>query len=145
MEIKLCYFNGYWNPYIYSTNPSKLIEENVENKKVVGGTMRLTNYKHEEIPCLYSFGLTVDNPKHAPGHGGEWSSNSYEVNKVFKTDLKEVGVDGMSMAVSLEWLKSLITDKVEEWGTIVNGEFPVIKAIKNEMPENMKWISVYKS
>lgn len=144
MEIKLCYFNGYWNPYLYSSNPSKLIEEFVENKKISGGTMRLTKYKHEEIPCLYSFGLTVNNPKHAPGHGGEWSSNSYEVNKLFGTDLKEVGLDGISMAVSLEWLKSLIGYKAT-WGTIVNGEFPVIKTIEGETEEQMKWITVYKS
>jgi len=145
MELRLCYFNGYWNPYFYTKDGNYKFEtEHEEYKDVSGGKMRLTKYKHDEIPCLYSFGLTIDDPKHKPGHGGEWSSNSYEVNKLFNTDLKEVVVNQMSVAVSLEWLKELLKDKVE-WGTIVNGQFPVIKEIIGEKPEYYKWVTIYQS
>lgn len=120
MKIKLVYFNEIWNVYLYTDNrnwmfqtPELLtIKDEIEGHE---GEYRVRKYAHPEIP-IHTFGWMADNPKQRPGHGGEWSSNSITINKIFKTNLIEIAVDQLSCSVPITWLKELLGNKVQ-WET----------------------------
>lgn len=127
MQIQLSYYNQHWNIYIYSktketvgaynewlgkhTTETKPLKEG--DKEI--GEVRLRTYTHPNIP-LYSYGLMLNEPKQRPGHGGEWSSNSRTINQFFGTNLIEAAVDGIAMAVPVDWIKEILGDKVK-WET----------------------------
>ena len=117
MKVKLCYYNQHWNIYLYSEDQNLKWWENRTLKTVQDnrGEFRLREHKHPEIP-VFTFGFMCNNPKERPGHGGEWSSNSTAINKVFGTDLIEIALDQLACSVSIKWIKELLGDKVK-WST----------------------------
>jgi hypothetical protein len=103
------------------------------------GEYRLRKYEHPEIP-VYDFGFWTDEPKLRPGHGGEWSSNSEAINKVFGTNLLEIALDQLSVAAPIDWIKEKIGDAVvwEEadiWGHIIT-------EVKGVEKSDSKWIEI---
>lgn len=125
MQIKLCWFNQRWNIYLYtnnqegdyykdsntwSNNPLQTVirDENPEHS----GEYRLRTYEHPQNIPVYGFGFFADDPKKRPGHGREWSSNSTTINQVFNTNLTEVALDNISIAVPRDWLEKVMGDKV---------------------------------
>src|SRR5262245_29048425 len=114
MKIKLCYFNQHWNVYFYTEGGCGSWLDNPETQtKQDGdrGEYRLRKYNHPEIP-IYSFELWLNDASHRPGHGGEWSSNSMSINRAFGTNLLEVAVDQISVAVPVLWLKAVLGTQV---------------------------------
>jgi hypothetical protein len=93
MEIKFIRINEPYEPYITVGSYEKL---STIGFKVDGGEYRLTSYKTDEGLWLYTYGFMAKDPKHRPGHGGEWSSRPAIINGIFDTDL--VGVNVASKA-----------------------------------------------
>jgi hypothetical protein len=148
MQVKLCYFNQHWNIYLYTGTNKGFYDApwiNIKPTEQVivrgdEGEYRLRTYSHPDIPVLCSFGFWYYDEKRRPGHGGEWSSNSRVINEVFGTDLYEVALDQISMAVSLKWLKEVLGDKVvwepdDIWGSIITH-------VKGEKNEHDKWVTI---
>jgi hypothetical protein len=140
MQIKLCYFNQHWNVYLYTEEGyegwiRKMHQAVIPNEE---GEYRLRKYDCSEAP-IFSFGYMYneENAHKRPGHGGEWSSNSMTINKVFGTNLIEVAIDQMSVAVPLDWLKKLLGKKVI-WGK--SHGWPDITHIKGIANEYEKWV-----
>jgi|688.fasta_scaffold17891_19 hypothetical protein len=146
MQIKFCYFNQHWNIYLYSgdgnnsLNPKWLDNKETITKDEDGGIYRLTKYEHPEGIPVHTFGFLTHNVKHRPGHGGEWSSNSTAVNKVFNVDIYEIALDQISVAVPMVWLKELLGDKVVWEPDTVYGEW--ISEIKEYENEQHKWVTL---
>lgn len=141
MQIKLCYFNQHWNIYLYTKGGYDSWINDVETTTITDnrGEYRLRKYNQGTIP-LYAFGFMAKEPKERPGHGGEWSSNSTQINKVFGTDLYEVAVDQISAAVPLEWLKEQLGDRVVWSSDPIYREF--ITEIKGEENQYHKWVEL---
>lgn len=146
MQIKLCWFNQHWNVYLYTIGGYD--SWNVKNTKIIrderpehAGEYRLREYDCVEIP-IFSFGFMADDKHHRPGHGGEWSSNSSNINKIFGTNIIEVAVDQVSVAVPIEWLKELLGDNVE-WGHTWSQDYLEILKVKNHPnPKYTQWIEL---
>jgi len=146
MKIKLCWFNQHWNVYLYSDDSlwignrtEKIIRDETPGHE---GEYRLREYKHAEIP-IFTFGFFADDAKQRPGHGGEWSSNSPVINRVFGTTLREIAVDQMSVAVPIEWLKELLGDNVEWGASMWSPNYLEIKSAKDyPNPEYDQWIEI---
>jgi hypothetical protein len=100
--------NQHFEPYLEVDSYSKIFNE---IKKVDDGEFRLTTYETNEGLKLYTYGFMATNPNERPGHGGEWSSNSTTINKVFSLNLCGIAVKAiggpypgcdMAMAVNIE-------------------------------------------
>jgi len=123
MQVKLCYFNQHWNIYLYTTDDSKYGEydlwSNNPSIKTINadhGEYRLRQYLHPAGIPVFSYGLFAHDPKQRPGHGGEWSSNTNTINRVFSTTLLEAALDSIAVAFPITWLKDLLGDQVT-WDT----------------------------
>jgi len=68
-------------------------------------TWRLSTHPTVEGVTFYSFGIT--DPINPPGHGGEWSSNTYHINNMFGVDLIECDVDRWACAIDKKELSIL--------------------------------------
>ena len=70
---------------------------------------------NEEMIDYYSFGVTVEHGK--PGHGGEWSSNSGQINRKFGKNIMECTVQenghNWAMAVDVDTIKPWLPDILE--------------------------------
>jgi len=110
IKINFKYFNDKFNLYFEGEDiPQK------ENERFIfeeNGRYRLTKWANRRMP-IYSFGYLTDCMESRPGHRGEWSSNSSQINKKFNTDLIEIAYNGWSCATSKTWLKELLGNKVE--------------------------------
>jgi len=108
IKKRVCWFNQRWNVYLSSEgNYDQWQIKEILHKKDNGGEYRLTSYDIEGL-TIYTFGLFLDNPKARPGHGGEWSSNSTNINEVFNINIIEIGVDGLAAAIDINVLKDLL-------------------------------------
>jgi hypothetical protein len=147
MEAKLCYFNQHWNIYLYTGNgyESWCHDETLETKrseeKNHHGEYRLRKYEHPEIP-IYSFGFFADDESRRPGHGGEWSSNAKHINTIFGTELIEVALDQISVAVPLPWLKELLGDNVVWTGGDNICVNEIISVPTHPNPKYCEWIII---
>ncbi len=142
MILKLCYFNQHWNIYFYSEGISYndwLKEPELQTITEDRGEYRLRKYKHPEIP-IHSFGFMANEGEYKPGHGGEWSSNSVAINNVFKTNLLEVDVDQISVAVPIDWLKKVMRDNVTWKEDHIYGY--KITDVRNQENISNKWIEI---
>lgn len=143
MQIKLCYFNQHWNIYFYTEGGYDSWMNDPEQKVITDetGEYRLRTYQHPVIP-IYSFGYMYneENKSRRPGHQGEWSSNSTAINPVFGVNLYEVGVDNISVAVPMDWLKAVLGDQVVWEKHPIYREW--IKEVKGVNPDYMKWAEV---
>lgn len=141
MQVKLCYYNQHWNIYLYTTEGYTKWLENYDQStiKIDSGEFNLRVYNHPEIP-IHSFGFMASNPKERPGHGGEWSSNSGQINKVFGTNLYEVAVDQISVAVPMDWLKTILGARVTWEPNSIWGEW--IVNVKGEANAQDKWVEL---
>lgn len=140
MQIKLCYINQHWYVYIYvSDNEAKEVEtKTTRHDNNDRGIYRLTKYTHPEVPEFYSFGFMADNPKERPGHGGEWSSNEGNINKVFGVNIWGVAINQMSLSVPFEWLVKLLGEDVD-WqdDDIYTKKIVNVKGIENK---DHRWV-----
>ncbi len=147
MQVKLCYFNEHWNIYLYSEHEhtgwlnSTFTVQTVPTENE--GEYRLRTYTHPEIPLLCSFGFMYNeaNKDDRPGHGGEWSSNSMAINKIFGTDLYEVGLDGIGVAISVKWFKHLLGDKLQWQDDDIYG--CIITDVKGVENKYMAWTTQF--
>lgn len=141
MIIKLCYYNGHWNVYIYTKggyeswikNPDQII------KKGEYGEFRFRTYNYDEIP-IHGFGFMHDDPQRRPGHGGEWSSNSESINPIFGVDVMEVAVDQIGVAVPRKWLKEQLGGNVTWEVLSCYGE--VITDIPGKANNRKDWVEL---
>lgn len=147
MQIRLCYFNEHWNIYLYSTDHTKYGEYNLWSdnvheitKRIENGEFRLRDYIHPQGIPVYTFGLMLDNPKERPGHGGEWSSNSRSILMIFNINLLEVALDGIAVAVPIQWIKDVLGDQVIWEDDDIYGY--KITHVKGHSNDYMKWVEL---
>jgi len=108
IQKKLYWYNEQWNVYLTSTEGHEGWKEiRINNITKDGGIYRLSEYAVEDLK-IYSFGFLTHNRDQRPGHGGEWSSNCQRINQVFDVNITEIGMDGMSAAIDIFTLSSLL-------------------------------------
>lgn len=111
IKKRICWYNQRWNVYLSSEggyDAWSIIE--ILHKRNDDGEYRLTSYNVEGL-TIYTFGWFADDAKSRPGHGGEWSSNSTNINEVFGVNLTEIGVDGIAASIDVDVLKSLLGEE----------------------------------
>lgn len=139
MKIKLCWFNQHWNVYLYSPKGDRsweIIE--VTHKDQDGGMYRLTKY-NVDGETIYTFGLLTHDLKARPGHGGEWSSNPQNINRVFGLNLIHIGMDNVAASIDLDRLKYMLGAKYKIVET--NWGYEVLDTEESEHT-NHEWITL---
>ena len=101
-------FNDRANLYLYGP-----MVELVETRTVDAwdGQYRLRKYLAGDLE-VFTFGFMATDPRKRPGHGGEWSSNSEQINQVFGVNLRECAYNQIACAIKIEDMKDFAPSNV---------------------------------